>query len=78
MAKTKRRKGSRNHNVLIRWRQICNGMEQAKQNSPRFILKNGKIRKLSAQAYRDLVDSCADLGVGPAEFGFAVSPHPLD
>lgn len=77
MAKKKRRKGSRAHNAMIRWQMICNGMAQAKENSPRFILKDGKIKKLSAQAYRDLVDRYADLDIDPFA-GCQVSPHPLD
>lgn len=58
----KRRKGSSKYaNLQRRIKKIANGMAQANEKSPVFILKKGKIKKLTRSEYDELVKEAEGL-----------------
>lgn len=51
--KRRRSKSSKAANLARRIIMISNGLDQAKPSSPQFILLNGKLKKLSPEAYEE-------------------------
>ncbi len=51
--KRRRSKSSKAANLARRIIMIANGLDQAKPSSPKFILSNGKLKKLSPEEYAE-------------------------
>ncbi len=51
--KRRQSKSSKAANLARRIIMVANGLEQSKPSSPQFILLNGKLKKLSPEAYEE-------------------------
>lgn len=68
------RKSSRAANLQRRVRMIANGMRDAGPNTPKFIVNNGKIVKLTRVQYEELVERADSLSYFA---GYTILPEQL-